>query len=600
MAKVVPSGVLQLPDFAQINYNLKEKQKKEDLETAKYLSQFQQLGGSILDGDRELVQSLYDKVEDAWSSLAGNPMDPNLILKVNKAYSDYSRGHGTAMAVADHWRKINSEYNQDPTKYALSSGDFSSLSSDIRTNKRDSLDGLESYYSNLADLPFMRKRNFGSAEEWVNPNIVGWDKTRSSLDINGTGSITEAQRDEWFDSSWKTGVLLSEDSKRNAILSEAKRQNPQFLDRDDLTKEEINAILNDPGLSEKYLNDFYNRGKSIFDKSTSLDYITPYDRREDTRNYNLNYAKAAPKQNWMGEVQTSVTNDRAMVLLPQPIEYYPGTVVRGYGEDVGGKKYVYVSRKNEIGEEVEAAEEVTPEKFKILSAMISKEYQDPNFFRANLARAKFSLPTNASNENVSGFAESTPSPSSRQVENENAQNIKTIDQMRAARDPGDAKEFVINLMDKYPDAAKRSGIDPNNLNTGSIDLFAEEIQVDAYKKVENSQAREKVSAINESRSEEIKEYKDLTEVVSAVGRGVGINRNPGENSADFFKRLDKKMRAVRADTYTYMGTIASETDNKDNITFKRKMNKLGSSVDKAYRLYKNYLEAVKDLEEISR
>jgi hypothetical protein len=48
MAKVVPSGVIQLPDFAQLDYNLKQQKRQEQLQFDDYLSRFGEIQGTIL------------------------------------------------------------------------------------------------------------------------------------------------------------------------------------------------------------------------------------------------------------------------------------------------------------------------------------------------------------------------------------------------------------------------------------------------------------------------------------------------------------------------------------------------------------------------
>jgi hypothetical protein len=106
--------------------------------------------------------------------------------------------------------------------------------------------------------------------------------------------------------------------------------------------------------------------------------------------------------------------------------------------------------------------------------------------------------------------------------------------------------------------------------------------------------------VAESTAVELEEYKDMTEVVSRVGRGLGIKRNPEETSDDYFNRIRQKVDEVRSDTYTYMGTIKSRSGNKDNIGFVFKLNRLGGDWNKAQGLYEDYTKAAKELEEIKR
>ena len=603
MAKVVPSGVIQLPDFAQLDYNLKQQKKKEDLETAKYLSQYQQLGGNILDADRELIQGLYNQVEDSWDAVAANPTDTTAILNLNKAYNQYSRAHGTAMAVADHWKKINSDYNQDPTKYNLSSGDFSSLSNDIRLNKRDSLEGLESYYSNLTELPIARARDFGSAEQFAEFNINAWDKTFKGLDIDGDGKVDDDQRDNWFDSIFQSQILRNEDSRRNAILSEAKRQNAEWLEQPELTSEQINYVLSNESLSEKYLNDYYDRSKGLIKNQTSLVYVDPATSKYRSQQLYLQNLKM--QQDKIGQTRPYLTpQNQGMVPLPVPVKIGAEQIYQ-YGEGPDGKKYAMISSKDELGRETSQIKEVSPEKFESIAALINEEYKsDPSFFMRNLFNAIALIPKPTS---VAGAAEEPANKSANQIAIENQTNQRIVDSMvgLVARDPEATRQTASELANKYPDAAERSGMNKAlagdaELTADLVNSFAAEIDASAKGLVASAKAVEKEERIAVAGARELEEYKALSTEVGDVGRELGVNRNVGESSDEYFKRIQNKVREINSDTYLSQGSIRSSTNNENNIKLRRKLNRIKSSYDKTYKLYADYLDAVKDLEEQSR
>jgi hypothetical protein len=102
MAKVVPSGVIQLPDFAQLDYNLKQQKRQEQLQFDDYLSRFGEIQGNYLAGDLEAVQGAYDNIESVMDKLAANPDDLSLRRELRNAlWSITHKLAGTAQFLAE-------------------------------------------------------------------------------------------------------------------------------------------------------------------------------------------------------------------------------------------------------------------------------------------------------------------------------------------------------------------------------------------------------------------------------------------------------------------------------------------------------------------
>jgi hypothetical protein len=52
MAKLIPSGVVNLPNFAELQYNLNERERQKQLQFDEWSAQFDKKAGTYLDGDK--------------------------------------------------------------------------------------------------------------------------------------------------------------------------------------------------------------------------------------------------------------------------------------------------------------------------------------------------------------------------------------------------------------------------------------------------------------------------------------------------------------------------------------------------------------------
>ena len=119
MAKLAPSGVLKLPNLAELDFRLREKETQDRLRADEYSSKFDEIQGNFLAADMDAVQGAYDPVENAINSLAQNPNDPTLRRNLRKAFSTYSKIAGTAKFLADNNRSQKAMYMADPDKFGL-------------------------------------------------------------------------------------------------------------------------------------------------------------------------------------------------------------------------------------------------------------------------------------------------------------------------------------------------------------------------------------------------------------------------------------------------------------------------------------------------
>ena len=138
MAKVVPSGVIQLPDFAQLDYNLKQQKRQEQLQLDEYLSQFAEKQGNYLAADLEAVQGAYDNVENLLDKLATNPDDLTLRRELRNAWGNYSQIAGTAQFLANNNREQRALYATNPDNFSLTSDEAMGMLDDDARTKRSS------------------------------------------------------------------------------------------------------------------------------------------------------------------------------------------------------------------------------------------------------------------------------------------------------------------------------------------------------------------------------------------------------------------------------------------------------------------------------
>lgn len=198
MAKVVPSGVIQLPDFAQLEYNLNRQKRADELEAAKTLSQFKQREGIIAPGAMPVVQEKFDMWQEAAKNYAREQSASNYTALSN-AYDDYARAHGAGKYVFDEGKRIRSEYYANPTKYAITSSELEEQIEDLVDRRYNGFEDLYQSASSIVELPVGMRPNQGSPEATINQMIEDWDSVKDQY-ADRNGIISEASRDNWINS----------------------------------------------------------------------------------------------------------------------------------------------------------------------------------------------------------------------------------------------------------------------------------------------------------------------------------------------------------------------------------------------------------------
>jgi hypothetical protein len=601
MAKLIPSGVVNLPNFAELQYNLNRQRQADELAVAKDVAQFKQREGIIAPGAMPLVQSEFDNWQELAKKYAADPSAANYTA-LSGAYDKYSKAHGTAKFLFDTVKERDAKYYSDPTKWSIAADQYSSDSDGLIRNRYNSFEELMTAASNVSELSPRKDVNFSTAEQWVSSRLSpSWDKVYASLDTKGTGRVSEQQKDDWFEQAWIGQVESNEDSRKEAILGEVQRQAKFGLNRDgspiNLTQEQINFVLSDPEQSAKYLSDYKRRSKALFDQGAALEYVTSYTSRKDARDYNLQVSKLYGDRDkeFTGSPRIYVTgSNQGMVALPAPIKI-GGKQIYQYGIDLAGNKYLFTSQKNELGQEVPSIVKATDEEFKSAEALIDKEFKDSGFFARNLLEASQSIPKVEGE--ISDMAKETPMASSRELEVQFKEDKVLIGEMTGGirRGRTQALNQTLRLANKYPDAFKRSGMDLKNLTVEDVDRFAEEIAADQSGSVTKAKGAEKAINVSKKSAQETKEYDKLSALTFEVGSELDIRQLPEETSDKYFERIKSKASEIMSDTYRSQGVYKSKSGNEENARLRRIL-EFKTPYQEASRAYNDFIDAVEELE----
>jgi hypothetical protein len=351
MAKLIPSGVINLPNFAELQYKLDRQKQSDEMAVARDLAQYKRQSGVIAPGAMPLVQQSFDAWQNDAKKYAADPSASNF-AKLNSAYENYSQAHGYGKFLYDTVKERDSKYYSDPTKWNIKVDDYNVDSQNILNNSFASLDELVTAASNIPSLSPAKKYDFGSsAEEWASGTLKGWNNIYKDLDTKGVGEVSPEQRDTWLKNTFDHQIAKDETARTNAILSEASRRG-MFGDGP-ITNDDINRVKADEELSAELLGSFYSRAKSNFDPSAKLTIVGQYDINEDQARAARERAKASEDNGIPKDYRNLSPIDSPPSIGPgtvyridnAPVRTDDGTKIVGFGV-VNGKELVQV-----IGEE---------------------------------------------------------------------------------------------------------------------------------------------------------------------------------------------------------------------------------------------------------
>lgn len=222
MAKLIPSGVVQLPNFAELQFKLNENERQKQLQFDEWSSQFDKKAGTYLDGDKEAVQEAYSGVESALKELARDPDNIDLRRKVREANANYNQVAGSAQFLADNYRQQWSAWNTDPDKFDLGGKSAVEVFDAERTTKRDA-NQIVSMASNPFTLSAKYKYDMQSPTQIADEALETVYKNINDY-IRADGSIDQNKAKE-FITNFMEARYIDPNQVRNAVVYEGVRQN---------------------------------------------------------------------------------------------------------------------------------------------------------------------------------------------------------------------------------------------------------------------------------------------------------------------------------------------------------------------------------------
>ena len=295
MAKLIPSGVIQLPNFAELQYNLNERERQKQLQFDDWSSQFTKKSGTYLDGDREAVQTAYGAVENSLKELARDPDKIDLRRKVREANAGYTEVAGTAQYLADNYRQQWSAYNTKPDQFDLGGRNASELFDAERTTKRDA-----NQIMSLAANPFTLLPRYNY--DMQSPTQIA-DEAANNFrkNINDyilpDGRIDEAKAREYMN-NFMSARYIDPKQVKNAIVYEGVREgtigrNGEITSRADLDIIDTEQFKpQGDRLAGKFTNDAVDAFMAVIPRMG----VNPAELRLQQQKIALEYAKLNDKQ----------------------------------------------------------------------------------------------------------------------------------------------------------------------------------------------------------------------------------------------------------------------------------------------------------------
>jgi len=311
MAEVIPSGVIKLPNFAEIGYNLKRQKTQDALRAEEFSSQFDEIQGNYLAADVDAVQGAYDAVEDARDLYSQDPNNVDYIKALRKAHSYYAKIAGTAKFLADNNRSLSSDYNANPNKYSITSIDAFDLLEKDRSVKRTA-EQIILLGQNPLEFGMSYKSDIADPNKAVNLLLESFDRKKNDyMTAEGNYDLDKVRKD--FKKIMENRSYLPEE-KQGAILYQAfekdligdrSLRNPIRPIDVDLINEPIFQEQN-PNLFNDYMDGVVNSAINFVARQG----VSPYAKARDEESK----TKAFPVSQWMN-IYKETDNDKRKNLL---------------------------------------------------------------------------------------------------------------------------------------------------------------------------------------------------------------------------------------------------------------------------------------------
>lgn len=264
MAKLIPSGVIQLPNFAELQYKLDRQKQSDEMAVARDLAQYKRQTGIIAPGAMPLVQQQFDNWQEGAKKYAADPSASNF-AELNSAYESYSQAHGYGKFLFDAVKERDAKFYNEPTKWGISVDEYSQDSDNLIKTSYKSFDELVSAASNVSSLRPATQLKPESPEAFAKEAVAAVDPM-DFLDTNGVFNEERARKRYNDIYNAKTAV---EDRKRNNLIYTAANKGLIGTKTADGFKlnnlGEVDLLFSSPNFdAEGMLQEYGDQGEEIY------------------------------------------------------------------------------------------------------------------------------------------------------------------------------------------------------------------------------------------------------------------------------------------------------------------------------------------------
>ena len=264
MAKLIPSGVIQLPNFAELQYKLDRQKQSDEMAVARDLAQYKRQTGIIAPGAMPLVQQQFDNWQEGAKKYAADPSASNF-ANLNSAYESYSQAHGYGKFLFDAVKERDAKFYNEPTKWGISVDEYSQDSDNLIKTGYKSFDELVSAASNVSSLRPATQLKPESPEAFAKEAVAAVDPM-DFLDTNGVFNEERARKRYNDIYNAKTAV---EDRKRNNLIYTAANKGLIGTKTADGFKlnnlGEVDLLFSSPNFdAEGMLQEYGDQGEEIY------------------------------------------------------------------------------------------------------------------------------------------------------------------------------------------------------------------------------------------------------------------------------------------------------------------------------------------------
>lgn len=264
MAKLIPSGVIQLPNFAELQYKLDRQKQSDEMAVARDLAQYKRQTGIIAPGAMPLVQQQFDNWQEGAKKYAADPSASNF-ANLNSAYESYSQAHGYGKFLFDAVKERDAKFYNEPTKWGISVDEYSQDSDNLIKTSYKSFDELVSAASNVSSLRPATQLKPESPEAFAKEAVAAVDPM-DFLDTNGVFNEERARKRYNDIYNAKTAV---EDRKRNNLIYTAANKGLIGTKTADGFKlnnlGEVDLLFSSPNFdAEGMLQEYGDQGEEIY------------------------------------------------------------------------------------------------------------------------------------------------------------------------------------------------------------------------------------------------------------------------------------------------------------------------------------------------